>query len=316
MSAIPSGVPLIDVNPLPVQDNPKQGESNERETDVVYIELDALLDTRLGLLHEHYPDLAVQVLKSGKYHKRLIDRFGSVTPKQFEELYAKRSIETLKHSILTNVPFFLQRLIKDCVVHASLTKVDQHLHYVINTWPYDFGDDALKQMLISCVSFHMLDAVDVSVIHMPPEQLTPSEIKDKYDIMIMYRFQEWLYMHREEFKLVRCPAVTVVAPAMYYLEMPDPETIQECRNIGRDPIQIAEEQTAEFIRLKFMDVSLFCINEMITPENAADISLELQLQPEDIVAFAESHGLKVVEEPPLQPLSAYADKASSEEELL
>lgn len=313
MTAIPSGVPISDVDPVKVNDTTKT-QDGDRETDVVYIELDALLDTRIGILHQHHPELAVSVLRSGKYPKRLIDRFGSISAKEFDALYATRDIETLKHSILTNVPFFLQRLIKDCVVHASLTKVDQHLHYVVNTYPYNFDNDELKDTLISCLSFHMLDAVEISVVHLSPQELTPTYIKSNFDIMLMYRFQDWLYMHREEFKLVRCPGVTVVAPAIFWHEMPDPETIQECRNIGRDPIQIAEEQTAEFIRLKFMDVSLFCINEQINAETAADISLELQVQPEDIERAAAMIGAKVVAEEPLAPLSSYAAEAAKEED--
>lgn len=317
MKDLPSGIPLGDIDPVKVTDNTQTRES-DRETDVVYIELDALLDTRLGVLYQADPELAVKVLDSNKYRKRLIDRFGHISAEKFEELYKKRDIDTLKKSVLTNMPYFLQRLVKDCIVHSSVTNVDQELCFVVNTYPYVFEDESLLTMLKDCIGYHMLDAVDIRIVHMPPEELTPRYVKENFDILIMYRFQEWLYMHRDEFLIHRCPAVTLVAPAIYWKEMPDAETINECRTIGRDPITIAQDQLAEYIAVRFMEVSLFSIHESITKETAADISLELQLQPEDIEKIAKAKGMKVVNEE-IKPIAAYApgsNSGSQEEDIL
>lgn len=295
------GIPLADVNPVVVNDTTPERPATDRETDTVYMELDALLDTRLGVLEQHYPGLPAKVLKSGKYSQRLIDRFGKVTPERFNEIYAKRDMETLKYSILTNVVFFLQRIIKDCIVHASMTKIDQELRYVINVWPYAFEDEELLGVLASCIRHHTLDTVEIEIVRIPPHELTPTYIRDKYDIMIMYRYQDWLYMHREEFDRVRCPAVTLVVPQMFYMELPDREVLAECRKLNKDPMAIAEEQLMNHIRLKTMDVSLFCLHEALTQETAADISLELLVQPEDIERKAEEMGATVVNEPLKKP---------------
>lgn len=304
MSEIPSGVPLGDIDPVKYTDG-TPARDGVRETDVVLIELDALLDTRLGVLHQHHPDLAVKVLKTGKYRKRLIDRFGNITPTEFDELYSRRDMDTLKNSVLTNMPFFLQRLVKDCIVHTSVTNIEQQLCYMINVYPYKFEDESLIEMLKSCISYHMLDAVDIRIVSMAPEEITPQYLKENIDIIVMYRFQEWLYMHREEFLKFRCPAVTLVAPAIYWKELPDAETINECKAIGRDPISIGQDQLAEFITARFMDVSLFSIHEAINKETAANISLELQVQPEDIEKLAKERNAAIVDEP-LKPIADYA----------
>lgn len=295
------GTPLADVSPVMVDDSTAARPQSDRELDVVYIELDTLLDTRIGTISQHRPELAPKLLNSGKYSQRIIDRFGDISPEQFDALYAKRDIETLKHSLLTNLPFFLQRIIKDCIVHASMTKIDQELKYVINVFPYNFDDHELLEMLAACVRYHTLDTVAIEIVRIPPDKLTPSLIKEEYDIMIMYRYQEWLYMHREELDRVRCPAVTLVVPQLFYRELPDREVLAECRKLNKDPMAIAEEQLAGHIRLKTMDVSLFCIHETVNENTAADISLELLIQPEDIENHAAKRGATVVNEPLKKP---------------
>lgn len=303
------GTPLADVSPVEASSQkPAVASQSDRELDVVYIDLDCLLDTRMGILAQHHPELAKEVLADGRYGRRLIDQFGSLTSRQFEELYEKRDMETLRYSVVTNVPLFLQRIIKDAIVHASMAKVDQELKYVINVWPYAFEDQELLEVLAACIRYHTLDTVEIEVVRIPPSKLTPTLIKKEYDIILMYSYQKWLYSHREEFDRVRCPSVTLVVPQLFYLDMPDQEALAECRRQNKDPMSMAEEQLGGHIRLKTVSASLFCMSEAITQENAADISLELRVQPEDIEEAAKKIGATVIDEPLKKPSMTGVDE--------
>ena len=68
------GTPLADVSPVMVDDSTAARPQSDRELDVVYIELDTLLDTRIGTISQHRPELAPKLLNSGKYSQRIIDR--------------------------------------------------------------------------------------------------------------------------------------------------------------------------------------------------------------------------------------------------
>ena len=71
---------------------------------------------------------------------------------------------------------------------------------------------------------------------------------------------------------------------------------------------MAEEQLGGHIRLKTVSASLFCMSEAITQENAADISLELRVQPEDIEEAAKKIGATVIDEPLKKPSMTGVDE--------
>ena len=272
---------------------------SNREHDVIMVYLDTLLDTVMGTIAKNDPALAVKLLDSKRYRTRVLDKFAHITHEQFQEMYAKRDIDTLKHSILTNLPFFLQRIIKDCMVHATQVKMDQELTFIVNVWPYEF-DEGMNAMLEACIRYHTFDTSKVSIVRISDEELTPQYVREEIDILIRYTYKDWLYMHRDAFDRYLCPHVTLVVPQIFQSGMIDNEGMMLCKQMGKSPFELAEEALANLIRLKIMPVSLFCVNEKMTKEKAADIVLGLEIQPEDIHEIAKQMGATVVEEDALK----------------
>ncbi len=273
---------------------------SNREHDVIMIYLDTLLDTVMGTIAQNDSELAVKLLDSKRYRNRVLDKFAHITHEQFQEMYAKRDIDTLRHSILTNLPFFLQRIIRDCMVHATQVKMDQELTFMVNVWPYEF-DEGMSRMLEACIRYHTFDTSKVTIVRVSDEELTPQYVREELDIIIRYSYKDWLYMHREEFDRHLCPHVTLVVPQIFQSGMIDNEGMMICKQMGKSPFELAEEALANLIRLKIMPVSLFCVNEKMTKDKAADIVLGLEIQPEDIQEIAERMGATIVEEEALKP---------------
>lgn len=270
-----------------------------REHDVIMVYLDTLLDTVMGTIAKEDPELAIKLLDSKRYRTRVLDKFAHISHEQFQKLYAARDVETLKHSFLTNLPYFLQRIIKDCMVHATRVNMEQELTFIVNVWPYEF-DESMSQMLEACIRYHTFSTSKVEVVRISDEDLTPEYVREELDIIIRYSYKDWLYMHREAFDRFLCPHVTLVVPQIFQNGMIDNEAMVICKQMGKSPFELAEQAMSNLLRLKVMPTSLFCVNEMMTKEKAADIILGLEIQPEDIEEIANQMGAAVVEEPALK----------------
>lgn len=258
---------------------------NESDTDNIYLDLDTILDTRLGTLAMIGDEHPIRALNSGKYHKRMLDEFEGISVQEFREAYAKRNIDTLKHSVLTNLTFFLRRLIKDSLVSAVIHQRVEKMCFTVNVFPYDFSDPDLVEMLIGCIRFHTYSTSNVQIVSIPDEELTPEFVAKNYQIMIRYNWVNWVDKHKEYFERRGIPGVTVVVPEIFYDSMPSQEDIDQLNLKKQNPFNMAEQITAALFRLKHMPVSLFSIHEGITKENAANISKRMSVTEQDIMDY-------------------------------
>ena len=66
----------------------------------LYIDIDALLDTRLATLYLVHPELTLHAIAS-PYEEREEDAFPHVPRELFAKLYAARDVETLQNATTT-----------------------------------------------------------------------------------------------------------------------------------------------------------------------------------------------------------------------
>lgn len=273
--------------PLPETPSPKSmllGEAGKKENDTedIYLDLDVILDTRLGTLATLGDEHAVSALNSGVYHKRGIDEYVGITIEAFKAAYAKRDIDTLKRSVLTNMVFFLRRLIKDSLLTAVIQQKVEKMCFTINVYPYDFSDPDLVEMLIGCIRFHTYSASSVRIVSIPNEDLTPEFCVQSFQIMIRYDWVSWIDKHREFFEKKGIPGMTVIVPEIFYDAIPDQDDIDRLDLKKKNPFRMTETITAPLFRLKHMPISLFSIHEQITKENAAEMTARANITQQDI----------------------------------
>lgn len=228
----------------------------------ILVELDCLLDTRLGTLIKLDESVATEVIKSD-YHLRESDRWNELVDIEVDQagydyLYRSRDVDTLKLSKITSLLPVLSKMLAD-VCESSLSDIESEgvqLH--INYHPYKLSDtdiEALKQAL----RYHLTLPVELSFVSIPMVGLMPSVVKDTYDGVIMYDIDGWLKKHQNA--LIECamPTVIFMGPAIYFNEKPTAEQVREEIGDEYTPFQAIEIVLAEYIALRLIDVSNFSL---------------------------------------------------------
>ncbi|BAW19026.1 hypothetical protein [Ralstonia phage RP12] len=267
------------------------GEAGDHpaDTENIYFDLDTILDTRLGTLAQMGTEHAVSALNSGRYHKRMIDEFDDVPKQVFREAYAKRNIDTLKQSVLTNLVYFLRRLIKDSLLQAVVQQKVEKMCFTVNVWPYDFKDAELVEMLIGCIRFHTYSTSSVRIVSIPNEDLTPEFCNKNFQIMIRYNWIDWCDKHKAFFEENGIPGMTIVVPEIFYDSVPTMDDIDRLDLKKQSPFKMTEAICARLFRLKHMPVSLFSIHEAIRKENAAEVASRVAVTQNDIEEFLDTN---------------------------
>jgi hypothetical protein len=263
------------------------GEAGETQTDGdnIYLDLDTILDTRMGTLGKLDNDLAVRTLNSGKYHKRTVDEFEGISREAFKEAYAARDIETLRYSVLTNVVFFLRRLIKDSLISSVIHGKAEKLSFTLNVYPYNFDDEGLVEMLIGCMRFHTYSTSTVRIVSIPDEELTPEFCAANFQIMLRYDWVNWASKHKTYYETKGTPQMAVVVPEIFFDNAPTAEEIVELQLKKQNPFSMTEEIVAAMFRLKHMPISLFSIHENITKESAGELVARASVTEADIEEY-------------------------------
>lgn len=267
------------------------GDTADRlaDADNIYLDLDTILDTRLGTLAGLGEDFAVAALNSGRHHRRLIDEFDGVPKDVFRQAYAARNLDTLRRSVLTNMVFFMRRLIKDSLMEAVIQQKVEKMCFTVNVWPYDFSDPDLVDMLIACIRFHTYSTSSVQIVSIPDEELTPEYCLKHYQIMIRYGWVAWADKHKPFFGQRGVPQLVLVVPEIFYESVPTQDEIDQLDLKTQNPFRMTEQACAPLFRLKHMPVSLFSIHESITRDSADSIVKRVEVTEADIKAFLDQH---------------------------
>lgn len=274
----------------------------------IYVDIDSLLDTRLGTLAIMKEDYALEALKKN-YFIREIDEFPNVPHEVFKKAYAKRDVETLMASTFTNVFTLINAFIKGnfeaAVTNANVSPV----LITVNVHPYDLTEEEMVA-ISQAVSHRVKGMADVNVVNFHDAYLTPAYCRENFAIMIRYEYEPWIKVHVESkaFETQRMPGVSVVGPAIYQ-KIPTEEEMAELKEKNIHPFTAAETAMAFFFGLKLVDVETFCIskdvielfkqaiatppektsetNESIKPEEVAPFEPPAQVKPDQNDSFSE-----------------------------
>jgi len=228
---------------------------------VVYAELDALLDTRLGTLARMGDHVAEAVLLSGGYHKRDCDVFADVDMKVFRDLYAKRDVDTLKRSTASKSVFLLNSLVRYLKEQATVRPYHDSTKVVINTFPYVLSveeEAELGKVIVTWIS----GLAPVELVHMRPQELTPLYVKQQsYSSMLMYEYDPWMSLHfsaaNKDVKPIQ--DVSIFAPAIYFSDKPSDKELQQLIQRAAHPLQAVEILGRSLVGLNLIDVEYFSI---------------------------------------------------------
>lgn len=226
----------------------------------VFVELDALLDTRMGTLARMSDDLALKTLQAG-YHHRDTDVFELADMKTYHALYAQRDSETLSKSMCTGLLPEMKRLVGVLTEQAISRPYYGRPKIVVNLHPYSESltsedkDEMLKALAV------WLDgtSAEVEFTSVSQQSLTPALCKAQgFAGMILYHFNEWMDCHAQAFKTTRLGDITLFGPAIYSVRPTDDELAREIKE-AMHPFRAAEMLASPLINLQLIDVSFFSL---------------------------------------------------------
>lgn len=233
--------------------------STERYSGLL-VELDCLLDTRLGTLATYFSEETVlHVLKHG-YHDREFDVFDGVDYDEFMDHYRNRGRTVLQNSIRTNfIPMmteFIQETLNNNVntPHIYLPKI------IVNIYPYHLNTEEIR--LIRDVVIKMTrQSADVELINLPHSELTPGYLETEVSAMALYDYDQWLEAQslNDAFRKKACPQIGLFAPALYKKRALTDEDRRIHSQLKMPPFEYLARQLAPFIRTIFIPVSMFSI---------------------------------------------------------
>lgn len=222
----------------------------------IYIELDALLDTRLATLFKLGPDIMIGALKNG-YSKRPLEKFHGVEKEVFDEAYKKRDKSTLKQAGVTKVIGFVRELVRSMNTQAVQTPLHAGPIIYVNVFPYDMTP-AEMDVITKVVAAATAGLCDVKTIRNSPEQLTPEFCKHRFAVMFMYNYPVWLEAQARNFEKAPLPDLSVIIPGIYFVREPTPEELREIVSSFMHPLRAMEFASAAYVGLKLHDIDLFC----------------------------------------------------------
>lgn len=223
----------------------------------LYVELDGLLDTRLATLLLMGEDKALDAVKAG-YLTRDLEEF-PVSMTDWRKRYAQRDRFTLKESGVTKLMTALKEFVL-ATRHTADTPYPIEPKIYLNIYPYKLLDEEIKN-IVQMVAIALNGQCDIEVLDLPPEEITPTYVKQTFSVMYMYRGIDWLEHHAqsEAFKQSTCPEVCLFVPAIYFNGRPSKSALDEAERLKMPAFKVVEQAAAPLIMLRFIPSGDFSI---------------------------------------------------------
>jgi len=228
-------------------------------SDGVYVDIDALFDTRLGTLAKIDPKLA-EKNATPKHNQREADIFEGIGRDEFKVAYKARDLETLACSYPTNafnmVTHFMTILIEQSIVRPDIKRVCLD----INMWPYVLTPE-LEADFMACFRYRFPRVEKIKLINIAPANLSMARVKSAYKMMIKYEYAEWLEAIVDELRTCRGPEVFLYSPAIYHEQVPTQKDLEQMRKSvpPMHPFEATMFEVRPFVGLQLLDVEQFSL---------------------------------------------------------
>lgn len=226
----------------------------------VLLELDALIDTRLGTLNIIDAE-AVQTMNPAAYFLRTNDTFDfmNIDAELFNIAYAGRDELTLRNSMITGILPIVQNAIHQFNSYLNPNVKGPHA-LDLNIWPYKLDAEG-AQVVADLLEFKLGGVVKVSIVNFAPNQLTLGYLRNNYHTVVMYDWVRWACAIEESFRNEQAPGVTLIAPDLLQGKpLPEnPDKLTQAAFKAGHPTAYMEFALADSIGLSFERVIFFCM---------------------------------------------------------
>lgn len=237
--------------------------------------MDAIFDTRLGVISTINPQVANDIVSVPELFKQYTSRYNDDMSKfgidkdVFYETYARRDAFILPKSLATPMLFMIKKLL----VHMDQGVINNpHLYddfeIELNIHPYGNMSDVVKMALAETIESSLSIDRPIRIVDFPLTDLDHKKIKDReYSTIVLYDVDPWLtnYFHKDltdEQALERSiPEVTIMT-AMFFDDIKKYKAALDFKNpAGQQcPPHLGVSKLLEhFVGLKYLGVTHYCI---------------------------------------------------------
>ena len=236
---------------------------------LMLIDLDAILDTRTGVLFEINPEEAIQILQKG-WTSRTSDELEPfsdiITTEMFNEAYENRSKFTLATSRPTNVLKRLAPELRKLIISSAKTnsRLDDYC-LVINLYPYNLTDAEAKDIQ-AAIAETLGEHTPVRVTNYLPSSTTLSNLQlREFTDYITYDIQGWIerefggVVKTEDF--ISVPEIAIWGPSLAKKTDAHQTLINTEPGLSEkdDPWEFLKITFGPFVNLNWMEVSDFSL---------------------------------------------------------
>lgn len=223
-----------------------------------YFELDALVDTRYGLLVKEYSE-RVNVVDINAYRDRktsYVWEYFGVEKEAWLEKWNKRTVDVLKWSAPTEMFIRINELFITPLAGAATNPVYEKPEMILNTWPYEFDKEQCYE-LIDAMHEVLLDEIPIDIVFLSPAEVTPTWIANRCESLVLFNFYDWFTAQAGALPGNPLPRTTMHFPALIN-EGREDDTALVKRGITTafTELQIG---LAEYISLRAIDPHLYSL---------------------------------------------------------
>lgn len=164
---------------------------------IIYVDIEALLDLRMGYLHTQVEDTEklTEYLFSIEYNYRETDKFPILPDGNYSEAMKNPSPDILTNSLVT---YILGVVIQKLNSIEKMDKIDDVLSKPVlwvNVYPFKLSEEVADTM--RNYLFHKTgEKFHVEIVYTPIEEVTPMYLKEiNTKTAIFYSFNKWVEAH-------------------------------------------------------------------------------------------------------------------------
>jgi hypothetical protein len=238
----------------------------------LYVDLNCLLDTRLGTLLTIDPDFGFMVSQQPGYYTRSVDKFstpehGSLKRELYDQVLLNNPDRVIKNSIMTRMLDFIKNIIgaqRMLQTEGPVKGIDRIL---VNLHPYTLTHEE-KLALVNLLASELIDfECNVELVELASIQISAEFAAKNYIAMIIYNPTDWLEAIGQELLTAVCTNLTLYTPKLNHIRELTHQESEQVKRFGSDLYASLETAMKRYIQFTYLRVNWFCAH---TPLNDKD----------------------------------------------
>ena len=228
----------------------------------IYVDLESLLDTRMGTLAVLDTAFAYEITTAPAYFTREQDAFsgeaGTLTAPEFAELYAATKEHALRSSIKTKMHRFVGELCHQFTVHALGGPHHLAVEVEINTAPFDLTEAETLE-IVRTIAYYLGEQYTVRAVCIPLSALSVTRVREEYCAMVMYTYHEWLNLHEREIRRTPLKEVCLYVPRLYFGAPPSTHELSALTERGTDAFEWSQHVLGPLVLVQYLPMLWYCL---------------------------------------------------------